>query len=410
MQSKESSTKPPNAPTNEDEVEELSKMVEKLESQFHQLQAHFRTNSEPDLKDADTKDEELEKQEIEKRANPWIWSGPRKPNPVNPKYYQKLMEKNPPTNVKSLLQKVLVQDIAYLNWVKKRPVLISAKHSIERGLYKIMQHNVHSLPVVDNNGEIFGVIDVEDLARPIITMLKEDPLTGVIRVNNDVMGRPVSSLFITQEKKTYLISNQTTLWSALGHFLRLDVRRFLIVDRPIYEEVREQTFPEAKIDGLLTQSDIFRFLSSNVTWMKSEPLLVKSLSELKLGTTVPVVINSQEFAGTAFSILRQHRRTNAAIVDSKGTLISTLSVSDLKGLNRKNSYVLNLTIENFFMHDKKKDWWEKPSVVDLSVSLYETIMQFNCSRRHVVFLVDDNNRPVGEVNQQDVLTKLMALS
>jgi len=195
----------------------------------------------------------------------------------------------------------------------------------------------------------------------------------------------------------------------MNYFLRLDVKRFLVIDRSLYEEVREQTFPESKIDGLLTESDIFRFLSSNSTWMKREPLFQKSLTELKLGQTTPIIVDSQEFAGTAFSILRTQKRTDAAIVDSTGALISILSVSDLKGLNRKNSYVLNLSIENFFKHDKKKSWWEKPSVVELSDSLYETVLQFNCTRRHVVYIVDEKGRPVGEVNQQDVLNKLALL-
>jgi len=354
--------------------------------------------------------EELERPYDETRkANPWIWTGSRRPRPVTPQHIEK-MEKNPPTNLKQLLQNVLVQDIAILNWLRKRPVLISAKQNIERALYKIMKHEVHALPVADDNGEVFGIIDVEDLARPIISILKDDPLTGVVRVNSDVMGRHVSSLFVTQlEKKTYLISNQTSLWNAMNHFIRLDVKRYLIVDREIYEEAREQSFPENKIDGLLTYSDVFRFLANNSTWMKSEPLFQKTLSELKLGNTEPVVISSQEFAGTAFAILKQKRRTNAAIVDSNGKLVSTLSFSDLKGLNRKNSFVLNLTIENFFMRDKKKPWWERPSVVGLEVSFYEMILQFNLTHRHVVFIVDKNDRPVGEVNHSDALLKLLTI-
>lgn len=45
----------------------------------------------------------------------------------------------------------------------------------------------------------------------------------------------------------------------MRQFLNKEVKRFLVVDRVIQEEVRAQTFPENKIDALFTQSDIFRY-------------------------------------------------------------------------------------------------------------------------------------------------------
>jgi len=193
------------------------------------------------------------------------------------------------------------------------------------------------------------------------------------------------------------------------YFLDLNVQRFVVVDRILYTPVQEQTFPECKVDGLFSQSDIFRFLAANATWMKNEPLFQKSLSELNIGTTNTLSIQSREFAGTAFSILRLYKKSSAAVVDALGKLWATLSISDLKGINRKNSYVLDLPLDDFFRHDKKRGWWETPSTVYLDTSLYEAILQFNCSAHHILYVVDKDSRPVGEVSHHDILSKLASL-
>jgi CBS domain-containing protein len=354
-------------------------------------------------------DDEFEKgMEMSDRANPWIWTGSKKPQPV-PQTMVSDIAHHPPTSLKGLLQGVLVQDIAFLNWLRKRPVLISQKHSIERALYKIGAHDLRALPIVDNNGEIFGIVDVDDIAKPLITTLREDPLTGIVRINSDVMGRSVSSLFLQQNKKTHLLGNKVSLWRVMNHMANYDIRRFLVVDRDIAEEVREQTFPENKIDGVFSQTDIFRFLANNPAWMRSEPLFQKTLSELSLGHTRPLIISTREYAANAFALMSERKRGHAAIVDNRGVLVSTLSDFDLKGINRKNSYVLNLSLEKFYEHDKKKPWWEKPSVVDPQISLYEAIMQFNCTRRHVLYFLDKDRKPVGEITYKEVLRKILSL-
>lgn len=45
----------------------------------------------------------------------------------------------------------------------------------------------------------------------------------------------------------------------MRQFINKDVKRFIITDRVIQEEVRAQTFPESKIDGFFTQTDVFKY-------------------------------------------------------------------------------------------------------------------------------------------------------
>lgn len=102
-------------------LRELSMRIDDMRTQINQLT----------ITDEPKEEEPSHEEEEELKANPWIWTGSKRPRPVPPLYVQEC-QKNFPTNIKSMLQKVLVQDIAISNWLNKRPVLISAEQSIER--------------------------------------------------------------------------------------------------------------------------------------------------------------------------------------------------------------------------------------------------------------------------------------
>lgn len=109
-----------------DSLRELTKKIDDMRTEIEQL----TFDSFDESQEEDQSHEDLSREE-EFKANPWIWSGSRRPRPVPYSYVQECL-KDPPSNIKSMLQKVLVQDIAISNWIHKRPVLISAQQSIER--------------------------------------------------------------------------------------------------------------------------------------------------------------------------------------------------------------------------------------------------------------------------------------
>jgi len=314
----------------------------------------------------------------------------------------------PPKTLRDVLSKYLVEEVAVANWLRKRPVLIGDTQTIERALSRINAHEISSLPVVDTNKDVIGLIDLFDITNAISSSLK-GPGFHTAKVRNEFMTKTVSSLFQQKTSTPFVVSNKTPLLTAAEHMTQNKQERLIIVDREVPGDVDKQTHPETAVYGLLTQTDIMRFLSQNLMLLRKEPIFQKTLKELNLGTRLPKIVYQTDIASEVFSELGELGCPGAAVVDQSGQLIANLSASDLKGITRRNCMVLDSTLENFLMKDRKRGWWVKPVTVDTGDTLLQTVLQFVCSRVHRMYLVDDDNKPIGEINHTDVLIELQKI-
>jgi len=313
----------------------------------------------------------------------------------------------PPKTLREVLDNYLVMELALSNWVKKRPVLIGDTRTLERALSRINNHEILSLPVVDSNKSVIGIIDVLDLADAVNHALKGKSTVNVQnRIRSDFMGRTIGNLLGQKSSKIYVISQHTSLFTAAQHLVDLKQDRFLIVERKIQGDVAELTDPEPGVDGLLTQSDVLRFLSQNLVLLSQEPHFQKSLSELGLGTRKPKIVSLTDNVASTFMEMGSSGTHGAAVVDSQGKLFANISVSDLKGMTRRNCVMLNSNIDEFLKRDRKRGWWVKPIVVDSACSLYQLILMFASSKVHRIYLIDDEGKPIGEINHADVLSQI----
>jgi CBS domain-containing protein len=311
---------------------------------------------------------------------------------------------HPPSTLRGVFENCLVSEIALSNWSKKRPVLISDNQTLERALSRINAHEVHSLPVV-SKGDVIGIIDILDITLGIAQSANNKPIRAK---KSEFLTRPVSLLFAEKESKTYVIPNQKSLWEATAKLIEFGQERFLIVDRA-EGEVEVQSRTEPFVDGVLTASDVIRFLAQNISYMREESLFSRTVSELGLGTKAPKIVSMVDNAGVVFTEMGRTKCGGVAVVDNLGRLRASLSSSDLKGLSRKTLNVLNNTVENYLLRDRKRGWWVKPIVVTKDELLITVILEFVCSRCHRMYLVDQDFRPVGEISHTDVLKLLLTL-
>jgi CBS domain-containing protein len=294
--------------------------------------------------------------------------------------------------------------------------LVGDFQTIERALSRINAHEIRSLPVVNKDKIVIGVVDVMDLTRSITESLKTmgdiqpKPYdSGKMRERNDFMGKTVGSLLTPEKKKTFVAANHLSLLLTVEYLVRTGQERFLIVDRDVLGNVHEQEQPEEFLDGIVTQSDCIKFLAENITLLRQEPLFQKTLSELGLGNRKPYIISHKEQAAKAFIEMTDKGFDSAAIVDDNGRLMAVISASDLKGLTRRNCVVLTENVENFLNRDWKRGWWVRPLTVDLSDPLFFVVLQFVSSKVHRMYIVDDDGLPIGEVNHLDILQILLQI-
>jgi len=286
--------------------------------------------------------------------------------------------------------------------------LIGDARTLERALSRINNHEILSLPVVDSNKSVIGIVDVLDLADAVNHALKGKSTVNVQnRIRSDFMGRTIGNLLGQKSSKIYVISQHTSLYAAAQHLVDLKQERFLIVERKIQGDVAELSEPEPTgVDGLLTQSDVLRFLAQNLVLLSQEPHFQKNLNELGLGNRKPKIVALTDNVAQTFMEMGSSGTHGAAVVDSQGKLFANISVSDLKGMTRRNCVMLNSNIDEFLKKDRKRGWWVKPIVVDPACTLYQLVLMFASSKVHRIYLVDNEGKPTGEINHSDILAQI----
>jgi len=337
----------------------------------------------------------------------------RRPRALTPETRQNLLA-NPPRTLKEVLDKFCLQELALEHWLKKRPVLIGDFQSVERALSRINAHEIRSLPVVNDKKFVTGLIDIMDITKYIIESIRNPNASAsdapnVSGFRQDFMTKAISNLFSLDKLPSYIASNQISLLQATRCFVKFDEERFMIVDRAVSGNVAQISNPEEYLDGLVTQSDVIRFLAQNSMLMRQDPHFQKTLQELNLGTRHPLIVSQNDQVSKAFLQMVENRTSSAAVVDNEGKLVANLSASDLKGLNRRNLNVLKSTTLEFLNRDWNRGWWTKPIYLNPRDPLYHVVLQFVASKVHRMYLIDDHGMPVGEVSQMDILKELLKI-
>lgn len=331
---------------------------------------------------------------------------PNKPKPLNMERRMELLN-NMPKTLKEIFLAEPVEEIAFRNWQQRRTVLISDDKLLERTLSRISKHNIHAMPVISaTDRNIIGTIEVLDIIHALISAIdKVDETSTTIQQNvrKEFMNKKVSEYV---SKNSYVISAKASLYDAVKGFVEHQQDRFVIVDRIVEGGTAKFGNTENDVVGMLTTSDILRFLVSNSYFMREEPLFSKSLKELGLKEIEPKVVNSKEVVAEAFKQMGKYGHDGLAVVDDEGKLIGNLSACDLKGVTRFNCPILNSSVQDFLNRDQKREWFSRPIVLEWTDSLYLSIHQFVSLAKRRFYFVDKAGKPTGEVSRREVIEQL----
>jgi len=311
-----------------------------------------------------------------------------------------------------VFKNITIHRIVYENWIRKRLVLVGKNQPLERALSRINTHNIHSLPVVDEDspvGAVTGLLDVLDMIAAISESAEGSPTA---RPRRNTLFTPIHEIMKKSfHRPTNLISAHTSLYDAVHYFAAAPgVQRVMIVNRVIEEgTVVQQTKPEEMVLGLLTQSDILRFMAENFVWMKKEPIFQKTLKELNLGTRKPITVDQSILAYQAFMEIHKKGCGGIAVVDSNGKLIANLSASNIKGMTRRNYQLLFRPLTQYLARDRKRGWWQLPLCTTLDTNLENVVLQLVAAKVHQMYICDEEGKPTGEVSLADVMTQFCDL-
>lgn len=338
-------------------------------------------------------------------------AGRPRPRPV-PQQLRTRLEGGAGT-LRQVFEKIPIQQLAMDNWVRKRLVLVGNGQPLEKALSRLNAHNILSLPVVDEQSKaVLGLLDVLDVMAVVSEVFSNRARPADARW--DLVLAPIQTVLDREHKrKTYLISTQASMWDGIKFLAEEELQRMMIVDRPIAEDglpVQEQKANEDMVVGLLTQSDVVRFLAQNVMWMKREPLFQKTLKQLDIGTRQPGQILQTLPAWQGFIEIHKQGREGLAMVDNNGALVANLSASNIKGITRRNFQLILRPLDEFLMRDRRRGWWSLPVCVTENDTLERVVLQFVATKIHRMYVVDEQNKPVGEVSLADIMQQLLKLT
>jgi CBS domain-containing protein len=161
---------------------------------------------------------------------------------------------------------------------------------------------------------------------------------------------------------------------------------------------------ENKLIGLISQSDIMQFAANHLDKL---PKADKTLKEL--GLVRPVVMaRAEAILGDVLDLLCQAKVSGLALVDSEGKIVTNFSASDLRGLQRAVYNWFDKSTIDFLQHFGRGP---KPPIVQSPDTTFkdcaEKLAHLSKERIHRVYLVDEEDRPIGVVSLSDVMPLLL---
>jgi CBS domain-containing protein len=188
----------------------------------------------------------------------------------------------------------------------------------------LSSHKILSAPVVDWKAQrLLGFVDMLDLVSFVLSLYNADihqtPLDSnlLFEKSNQFFSKPIKEIIdLSKRNPLCQVLKTSPLWECISLFQR-GLHRVVVTNE------------ERKIVGILSQSDVVRFLAGKMDEHYS--FFGKTVEELNLGTYSLITVRDTQPTIAALKILYEHKVSAVAVVNKEGILVGNLSASDLKG-------------------------------------------------------------------------------
>jgi CBS domain-containing protein len=311
-------------------------------------------------------------------------------------------------------------------------IQVSAIESLQTALAVMAKHRLTAVPVQDpTDKQWLGFIDVLDILAAVLRAAQGDHDVHLALPPQLLDGSPYDWLqwkpmLETLQQRglrlgmlkvdSLLNASSRDLWcpvSASGSLLQLAELFASGVHRvPVESAIPHE---RARILGVLTQSDLLSFLLEPLALAHDadlartlHPLLEKTISELNLGggRDALVTVGVHQTTISAYWTMHVQRVSATAVVDSRGTLLGTLSASDLRQLGSTLSWTQLLEPVSRFLQ-RAQGARSAPIAITESTPFSVALWKLALYRIHRVWVIDEEQRPVGVVSLTDVIRALV---
>jgi len=287
---------------------------------------------------------------------------------------------------------------------RRQIVMINGDATVDEALGSLSENNILSAPVIDDDNNFLGLVDVLDILAFSLETYTRTALPVRTEENTSQNWRnwrdetTATSVFSTTSVRNILnkskvnvvrtVNEHTTLYQLIQLLFRNSVHRAIVVNN------------QNEFGGLISQSDVIALVSAKMELLGS--LGKKTVGELNLGTKSVITMSVHSQMIHAYWNMAFHKVSAVAIIDSSGKLVANLSASDIRGIKQGNYPALLANISEYFSF-KKKGMLKAPITCSLGTSLETLLLLISMFRVHRVWIVNDKSEPIGVISLTDVM-------
>jgi len=292
-----------------------------------------------------------------------------------------------PMEIYSALEKLTVDKFAGDS--SRSPVVLPTDTSVRDALKSFCTEKVLSFPIANSShgADTHGFLDLFDLLAFLLDLWDENEQEGskdVSKLGEKFLNHTVSDLIDHSDNDVYAAVVASEQAQRLIRLFGLGVHRVALLNF------------NGTLTNIISQSDVARYLNQNLHLLGDNAnKLIKDLRSIAAGDIVTA--DGEQSALSAFKLLASNLVSAVPIVDKKGVINGTLSLSDLKLLQDDLSPLLLSTAQY-----KEKQEPQAQIVCHADDTLASVVGQLANSNVHRVWVVDEESKPISVISITNV--------
>jgi len=217
-------------------------------------------------------------------------------------------------------------------------------------------------------------------------------------------GQTISQIAgLSQKNKLIPVMEGTTILNIMQIMISNNAQRVPIVST------------HNKLINFVTQSSLLQYFATNSS--KLGKYGDSTLSELGFQPKHVFAVKESAKALDAFKLMSEHKITGVPILDSEGDIITNLSSKDLRTVLTDPQFFdkLQLPVERFASELKTKSFLHNAETMypkiccKFSNKFADVLHKLAATKIHRIYIVDQNEHPVGVISLHDIIAKVLEL-
>jgi CBS domain-containing protein len=271
----------------------------------------------------------------------------------------------------------------------------NGRDDIEHVVKALKQRNVLSAPVLDDEKNVLGVIDLTDLLTFLVDEIGPTSNANAAVAESNMRHRDAMSVMLFSPRDVFTPLQASDRASLAAALFATGIHRCPLVTA------------DNKLTGLVTQVDLAMDLVPVLRDGAAQELGHATLLSLGLGLTAPVYCLKQQEVGDTLAQLNAWQIGALCVCDDYGKLVANFSVSNLVHLWSARSEIgadLSRSVYNYLETYAPNAL--QPVTCTRKATLVDALTTMIEKQVHRLWIVDDEHKPVGVFSFTDLFRLL----